>query len=86
VAGINHTIDAMAAPLDETLLILDRMAGNDYTGTMSTVYQGAFNQLAHAVNGVQGTLNRTLREMNLSAEQIAIGSKQVADGSIIEHN
>jgi methyl-accepting chemotaxis protein len=81
VAGINHTLDAMVAPLDETLQILDRMAGNDYTGTMSTGYQGAFNQLSRAVNGVQGTLNRTLREINLSAEQIAIGSKQVADGS-----
>jgi methyl-accepting chemotaxis protein len=81
VEGINQTLDAMAAPLEETLQTLGRMAENDYTGAMSTDYQGAFNQLAGAVNRVQKTLNRTLREINLSAEQIMIGSKQVADGS-----
>jgi methyl-accepting chemotaxis protein len=81
VEGINQTLDAMVAPLGETMQILDRMAENDYTCAMSTGYQGAFNQLAGAVNRVQGTLNRTLREINVSAEQIAIGSKQVADGS-----
>jgi methyl-accepting chemotaxis protein len=81
VAGINHTLDAMGTPLGETLQVLDRMAKNDYTCTMNTAYQGAFQQLAEAVNRVQGTLNRTLQEINLAAEQITIGSKQVADGS-----
>jgi methyl-accepting chemotaxis protein len=81
VAGINQTLDTMGAPLEEALQILDRMADNDYTCTMSTAYHGAFQQLAEAVNRVQETLNRTLREINISAEQIAVGSKQVADGS-----
>jgi methyl-accepting chemotaxis protein len=81
VAGINQTLDAMGAPLTETMQILGRMAGNDYTSAMSTTYQGAFHQLAAAVNRVQETLNRTLGEINISAEQITIGSKQMADGS-----
>jgi methyl-accepting chemotaxis protein len=81
VEGINQTLDAMGAPLGETLQILDQMAGNDYTYAMSTSYQGAFKQLAEAVNRVQEILNGTLQEINISAEQIAIGSKQVAEGS-----
>jgi methyl-accepting chemotaxis protein len=81
VEGINQTLDAMGAPLGETLQVLDRMAGNDYTSFMSTTYQGAFQQLAEAVNRVQETLNRTLREINISADQITVGSKQVAEGS-----
>jgi methyl-accepting chemotaxis protein len=81
VEGINQTLDAIGAPLKETLQTLDRMAGNDYTCPMNSTYQGAFKQLADAVNRVQDTLNRTLREINISAEQIANGSKQVADGS-----
>jgi methyl-accepting chemotaxis protein len=81
VEGINQTLDAMIAPLEETIQVLDRMAENDYTLEIVDSYQGAFNQLATAVNRVQQTLNQTLSEINLSAEQIAIGSKQVADGS-----
>jgi methyl-accepting chemotaxis protein len=81
IEGINRTLDTMVEPLGEALQILDRMADNDYTYTMSASYEGAFKQLADAVNRVQDTLNRTLSEINIAAEQIATGSRQVAYGS-----
>jgi methyl-accepting chemotaxis protein len=81
VTGINNTLDAMAAPLGETLQILGRMAENDYTSVMNSGYQGDFERLATAVNRVLATLNRTLLEINSSAGEIAMGSKQVASGS-----
>jgi methyl-accepting chemotaxis protein len=81
VSGINQTLDAMVAPLGETIQVLDRMADNDYTSVMNEDYQGAFLKLARAVNGVQETLNQVLSEINIAAVQIASGSRQVADGS-----
>jgi methyl-accepting chemotaxis protein len=81
IEGINQTLDAMGTPLGETLRILDRMAENDYSSRMNTGYQGAFQQLAVAINLVHETLNRTLEEINRSAAQIASGSKEVTNGS-----
>ncbi len=81
VSGINQTLNAMIAPLGETIQVLDRMADNDYTSVMTEDYQGAFLRLARAVNGVQETLNQVLSEINVAAVQIASGSRQVADGS-----
>ncbi len=81
VEGVNQTVDAMVAPLSETIQVLDRMAENDYTSTMAGEYQGAFNQLASAVNRVQQTLNQVLGEINQSAVQIGSSSRQVAEGS-----
>ncbi len=81
VEGVNQTVDAMVAPLSETIQVLDRMAENDYTSAMAGEYQGAFNQLASAVNRVQQTLNQVLGEINQSAVQIGSSSRQVAEGS-----
>ena len=81
IGGINDTLDAVAAPLNEAAQVLGAMAANDYTVEMSTDYNGSFRTLAESVNAVQDTLNEVLGDLASAAEQVAGGTRQVSDGS-----
>ena len=81
IGGINDTLDAVAAPLNEAAQVLGAMAANDYTVDMSTDYNGSFRTLAESVNAVQDTLNEVLGDLASAAEQVAGGTRQVSDGS-----
>jgi methyl-accepting chemotaxis protein len=52
VAGINETLETIRVPMDKALKILDKMAENDYTDTMTGEYQGMFEQFATSINNV----------------------------------
>ena len=50
VEGVNATLDAVIAPVQEVALVLDRMASGDYTSEITKEYAGDFNRLKNAVN------------------------------------
>lgn len=56
VSGVNHTLDAFIEPLNESLLVLSKMAVNDLSTEMQGQYQGHFKELADAINLVRTRL------------------------------
>ncbi|HEY9062239.1 MAG TPA: methyl-accepting chemotaxis protein [Pseudobacteroides sp.] len=81
IAGVNNTLNAIAAPLNSALKVLSKMAQNDYTNDISGDYKGSFHELVSAINYVQMTLSHVLNEINDAARQVASGSKQVSDSA-----
>lgn len=81
VEGLNLAMDSVAAPLSDATVVLDTMAGNDFTRCMGSEYKGSFAALSASVNSVLDTLNRMLGDINAAAEQVAAGTRQVSAGS-----
>jgi len=50
VDGVNGTLDAIGAPLQESMAVLDRMATNDYTIKVENEYPGDYAKLTGNVN------------------------------------
>lgn len=81
VAGFNKTLDAMIAPITETLQVLQAVAEGNLQVSVVGDYQGDHAILKEAVNTTLAAFNNVLGEINQAAEQVAIGSKQIADSS-----
>jgi methyl-accepting chemotaxis protein len=56
VQGVNATLDAVIGPLNATREVMDKIAVNDYSVTMTGEYRGDFKQLADAVNATHSRL------------------------------
>lgn len=54
--GINGVLDVVTEPVTEAIKILEVMAVNDYTMTMSSKYKGDFAVLANSINEVRERL------------------------------
>ncbi len=95
IVGINHVLDAFAAPLTQINQTLARLAQGDFTDPMRADYQGDFGvmmqqvrtmteQLTNVVRNVKTAtqdLAQRSREMNASAEQMSEGAEQQAAAS-----
>lgn len=64
VIGINNTLDAIIAPLDEAQEVIGRIAVNDYTLGMTGQYKGKLQEFANSINAVHARL--------LSLQDVAI--------------
>jgi methyl-accepting chemotaxis protein len=60
VDGVNGTLDAIGAPLQETMDVLERMAVNDYTRRIENNYPGDYAKLTGNLNQVLDVLNTVL--------------------------
>lgn len=52
VEGVNATLDTMVKPIDETIIMLNKISNNDLDVAMSTDYKGSFKELAESINNV----------------------------------
>lgn len=68
IEGINHMLDAVLEPCNETIRIMKVMASNDFTMSMSSKYKGEFAVLSESINNVQSRL--------LSIQNIAVNISQ----------
>lgn len=87
VEGFNSTLDAISAPLSETITSLDLMAKDDFTKSVSDTYNGEFKKLAEAVNALQanlGLITETCK--NLSAGDTSELEKYKGIGKLSEND
>lgn len=54
--GVNGLMDSVAKPINEVRSVVEKMAVNDYSVTVSGNYNGLFRQLAEDINDVSGRL------------------------------
>ncbi|MCC7051903.1 MAG: methyl-accepting chemotaxis protein [Gemmatimonadaceae bacterium] len=77
VAGMNGTLDAVAAPVGEVQAVLARVAERDLSVRMTGDYQGAYAAIKSAVNSAVENLDQTLVQVNAAAEQVASAGGQI---------
>ena len=79
--GMNGTLTAVAAPIGELQAVMTRVADRDLTARMSSNYQGAYAEIAQALNSAMGSLSDTLAQVNSASEQVAAAGTQISSGA-----
>lgn len=82
VDGLNHTLDAIVAPVEEVRTVLESVANNVLTEQMQGNYQGDFAQLRASVNASIGNLGEMVNEIVRSADRIAMSSAEISEGNM----
>ncbi len=81
VAGVNRTLDAVVAPINEAAEVLGRVAERDLRVQMTGEYAGDFDRIKGAINGAVDNLREALGEVALSAETLTRVSREIESGS-----
>ena len=78
VAGVNDTLDNVVGPINEVRRIMGAMAEGDMTQTITTHYQGDFDELKNAINQSVDKLSKTIAEVNTAADALSNAAGQVS--------
>jgi methyl-accepting chemotaxis protein len=79
--GLNQTLDAVVAPVNEAADVLDRLAARDLTARVSGQYQGDHARIKGALNGALDALASTLTQVAAAAEEVSRAAHQIEGGS-----
>jgi methyl-accepting chemotaxis protein len=78
---LNHTLDALAAPVHGAIPVLERLAARDLTARVEGEYHGEHARIGAAVNELAQALQGAVAQTRTAAEQVASASGQVASAS-----
>lgn len=81
VEGVNHTLDAVIAPVHEASEVLDRLAARDLRARVTGEYRGDHARIKNALNKAAENLDTALAEVHSTSEQVTAASRQIGDGS-----
>jgi methyl-accepting chemotaxis protein len=81
VDGINATLDAVVAPVDEATRVLERLAKRDLRARVQGTYLGDHERLKEALNGTAVALNEALAQVSAAAGQVSTAAAQIASSS-----
>lgn len=81
IEGMNKTMEAVAAPINESVEVLQELAGGDLTAEMIGDYKGEYNTIKVSLNQAISSFNELLGEIAVAASQVSAGSSQVSDAS-----
>lgn len=80
VAGMNNTLAAVNAPIDECKAVMGSLAQGDLTNTVSGDYHGAFGELKESVNTSISNLSGLVEQIGSSAQTITGSSSNISNG------
>jgi len=75
VAGINHTLDALIAPMNECSEVLVSLAANDLTARMVGDYKGDYAKIRDCLNTAMDTVEGAIKQVNEAATKVAGASQ-----------
>ncbi len=79
--NLKSAVDSIAYYISETKRVLSEIASGNMTERINAEFVGDFIEIKNSINIIGDELNRALLEIDQSAEQVAIGTKQVSDVS-----
>lgn len=79
--ALNFTIKTISSYINEISYILTEMANGNLGVGITVDYLGDFIEIKNSINMIVKSFNEVLGDMNLAAEQVAAGSRQVSDSS-----
>ncbi len=78
VQGVNETLDAVVAPIQDVQRVMGAMEQGDMTQTISKQYQGDFATLKEAINNTIAKLSETIAQIITAADALSNASGQVS--------
>ncbi len=81
VDGINRTLEAVTAPIEEATSVLEKMAQRDLTARVEGEYKGDHARIKKALNGALSNLDDSLVQVSAAADEVASAAQQISAGS-----
>jgi methyl-accepting chemotaxis protein len=81
VLGVNKTLDAISAPIDEATRILEQLSRRDLRARMRGDYSGDHVRLKSALNATAEALHEALYQVAEAAQQVSSAAAQIASSS-----
>jgi methyl-accepting chemotaxis protein len=81
VNGLNATLDALAAPVDEAARVLERLAARDLRARATGDYRGDHARLRDALNASGAALHDALGQVSSAVDQVSGAATQIASSS-----
>jgi methyl-accepting chemotaxis protein len=81
LAGLNGTLDALLAPVEEGLGVLEALARRDLTARVHGDYRGGHARLRDAIGATAEALQSAMGQVAEAVEGVAQASQQIAQGS-----
>lgn len=81
IEGMNKTMEAFTAPIEEASRVLTQIATGDLTAVMTGEYKGEYNKIKTSINKATAAFYVLVSEIDKSAAQVSTGSKQLSAAS-----
>ncbi|RMF84951.1 MAG: methyl-accepting chemotaxis protein, partial [Nitrospirae bacterium] len=81
VAGLNATLDALLAPVDEAAAVLAAVAEGDLTARMEGDYRGDHARIEAAVNRAVEATAEALGQVRQAVGQVDLAAGEIAEGN-----
>lgn len=81
IEGMNKTMEAVSAPIEESSQILGEVALGNLTVEMTGTYNGEYNKIKDSLNDAVTSFNELISAIKDAATQVLAGSRQVSDAS-----
>jgi methyl-accepting chemotaxis protein len=79
--GLNGLLQAVATPIDEARVVLEKLANRDLTSRVVGNYEGAYLAIKESVNTAIDTLHDGFTQVATASEQVAAASTQIAQAA-----
>ncbi len=81
VEGVNQTLDAVIAPINEAAVVLDKLARRDLRARVTGQYRGEYAHIKDSLNATGDALQQALAQVADAADQVTSASTQIAASS-----
>ena len=81
VQGVNDTLDAMVAPLQEASQVLEQLAQRDLRARAQGEYRGDHARMKESLNATAEALHQAMTQVAEAAEQVSSAASQIASTS-----
>lgn len=78
VKGINATLDAVVAPINEASDVLTKISAKDLTARVKGKYQGDHGRIKDSVNTMADNLTNIIKESQSAAEKVASSAEELS--------
>ncbi len=78
IQGINDTLNAVVAPVNEAADILQRFASKDFTARVKGDYKGDHARIKESINRMAENLSAVLKETQSAAEKVSSSSEEMS--------
>jgi methyl-accepting chemotaxis protein len=81
VLGMNDTLDAVYAPINEAILALEKVASGDFTVKINKDYSGDHEKIKESINNVTYSLGKTIADVSLAVSAAASAANQISSST-----
>jgi len=81
--SVNKTVETNSDYINEISDILNKMADNNLDINIERKYIGDYSEIKTSIEKILSSFNRILNEISTSADEITLGSKQIAESSAV---